>query len=597
MTDPPRRTSSTSFRSQHDLHSATATKLNTPSTSHANLHAHAHALDLDLPPIPKRLKADVDEVPFSGRRPIDDEDDNGDETRFQPQSGEITRVASPVLGSAEKKSRSGEQQEEEEEEWKLTLDDDEDPTKWKDSRKWATTALVCLIYCTATLTSSIATGAAHQYAHQFSVTPFHQSLILTVYMIGLAIGPPIWAPLSETYGRLTVNLVSLPGYTLFNIGCALSPSYTSLLVCRFFVGLCGASPQSNSGATISDVWPPAQRLWPMFIYTCAAFGGPVLGPLCGGFLAGENPESHRWRWIYWLLTILGGVSTLCVVLVQRETYRPVLLKRKALRLLREHRSGSGSGTATTEKVEAPRSIYERELLATLDSQRLTVRGVLTTHVSRPFKMLLTELPLAYAAAWTSFAYAVLFIFFEAFPVVFGATYGFTAGQVGLAFLPLGIGILATVPVVRYFNRLNLAIRRENAGRAPPEARLKQGFLPSPPCSFWFGWTARRSIHWISPMLATIPIGAGLIFSFNSLSVYVAECYTAYAASALGAMAFSRCILAVFVPLFGRTMFQGLGAGWAASILAFVSLAAVPIPFLFQRYGPAVRQRSRMAVKD
>lgn len=37
-----------------------------------------------------------------------------------------------------------------------------------------------------------------------------------------------------------------------------------------------------------------------------------------------------------------------------------------------------------------------------------------------------------------------------------------------------------------------------------------------------------------------------------------------------------------VPLFARQMFEGLGPGWAASILGFVSLVAIPVPFLFQR---------------
>lgn len=64
-------------------------------------------------------------------------------------------------------------------------------------------------------------------------------------------------------------------------------------------------------------------------------------------------------------------------------------------------------------------------------------------------------------------------------------------------------------------------------------------------SFWFGWTARPDIHWIVPVLGSIPIGASFILAFNALNVYAAQCYPVYAASALGAMAFSRCFLAVF----------------------------------------------------
>jgi hypothetical protein len=86
-----------------------------------------------------------------------------------------------------------------------------------------------------------------------------------------------------------------------------------------------------------------------------------------------------------------------------------------------------------------------------------------------------------------------------------------------------------------------------------------------------------------------------ILSFNALTVYVAQCYHIYAASALGALAFSRCFIAIFVPLFGRQMFEGLGPGWASSILGFVSLIAIPVPFIFARWGERIRDRSKLAI--
>lgn len=64
-------------------------------------------------------------------------------------------------------------------------------------------------------------------------------------------------------------------------------------------------------------------------------------------------------------------------------------------------------------------------------------------------------------------------------------------------------------------------------------------------SFWFGWTARPNIHWIVPIIATVPIGTSIILSFNALAVYVAQCYHIYTASALSAMACSRCLIATF----------------------------------------------------
>jgi MFS family permease len=44
----------------------------------------------------------------------------------------------------------------------------------------------------------------------------------------------------------------------------------------------------------------------MSFYAIAAFGGPVVGPIAGSFLA----EATSWRWLFWLLVIFAGISFL-----------------------------------------------------------------------------------------------------------------------------------------------------------------------------------------------------------------------------------------------------------------------------------------------
>ncbi|WP_407582193.1 MFS transporter, partial [Escherichia coli] len=55
---------------------------------------------------------------------------------------------------------------------------------------------------------------------------------------------------------------------------------------------------------------------------------PCLGPIAGGYLG----EAAGWRWIFWVLTIASGLSTLVSLVVQRETYEPVLLERRTKHL-------------------------------------------------------------------------------------------------------------------------------------------------------------------------------------------------------------------------------------------------------------------------
>ena len=221
-----------------------------------------------------------------------------------------------------------------------------------------------------------------------------------------------------------------------------------------FAGLFGASPQSNAGATISDMWSPRDRLWPMFVYTIAAFLGPILGPLTGGFLY----VSGHWRFIYYTLAIFAGVNILLIAFVQEESYAPLLLKRKATKL---------------------RSQGHTLIYAPVERQQASVYDMLRVHASRPLVMLFTELPLAYAALWTSFTYAIIFVFLEAYPVIFGGIYGMNAGEEGLCFLGLGVGIAATTPIVWYFNNLSIKTAVKAGGAPVPESRLQQVMLSAP----------------------------------------------------------------------------------------------------------------------
>lgn len=86
--------------------------------------------------------------------------------------------------------------------------------------------------------------------------------------------------------------------------------------------------------------------------------------------------------------------------------------------------------------------------------------------------------------------------------------------------------------------------------------------------------------------------------FGSVTVYVPagmymmDTYGAlYGASANGANSLLRYSLAAAFPLFTLRMFEGLGIGWACSLLGFCTVAMAPIPWAFGRWGPGLRDAS------
>lgn len=91
-----------------------------------------------------------------------------------------------------------------------------------------------------------------------------------------ALGPLIWAPLSEHAGRWPSFVIALTCYTGFNVGCALSPNIGALIVFRLLAGSFSACPLTNSAAVLGDIWDANMRGTAMAVFALAPFAGMSL---------------------------------------------------------------------------------------------------------------------------------------------------------------------------------------------------------------------------------------------------------------------------------------------------------------------------------
>ncbi|RYP47357.1 hypothetical protein DL768_006568 [Monosporascus sp. mg162] len=78
---------------------------------------------------------------------------------------------------------------------------------------------------------------------------------------------------------------------------------------------------------------------------------------------------------------------------------------------------------------------------------------------------------------------------------------------------------------------------------------------------------------------------------------ISHAYTIFAASVLAANSVIRSLFGAAFPLFTSYMYKDLGIHWASSIPGFLALACVPFPFLFYKYGPAIRERCKYAAQS
>jgi hypothetical protein len=89
---------------------------------------------------------------------------------------------------------------------------------------------------------------------------------------------------------------------------------------------------------------------------------------------------------------------------------------------------------------------------------------------------------------------------------------------------------------------------------------------------------------------------GILVIFMQGLNYIIDVYMMFANSAIAANTLVRSTLGGAFPLFATQMYTNLGVEWASSVLGFISVAMIPIPFLFFFYGAKIRAMSKFSPK-
>lgn len=291
-------------------------------------------------------------------------------------------------------------------------------------------------------------------------------------------------------------------------------------------------------------------------------------PLIGAFVVNRK----GWRWTQWTMLFFYIEAIIVSVVWGRETYAPVLRRRKAKKL----------------KIPLPPSppVWAQ------------VKLFVTVALVRPVHMLFTEPIVAFICLYVACEFATLFCFFASVPFVFGRIYHFGPENIGLVYISIIVGCLigfATIVICDLcFYRPQVA--RHPPHQVPPEYRLfpaMVGSILAPVGIFWFGWTARTGVSWASPVVAIMPFAWGNICLFVSTTQYLVDTFHGTTvASAMSANSLARYGLAGAFPLFTIQMYQNLGVGWATSLLGFIAVALLPVPWSLFKFGKTIRTRSR-----
>ena len=360
--------------------------------------------------------------------------------------------------------------------------------------------------------------------------------------------------------------------------CATAKDLQTLMLCRFFAGVFASCPLAVVGGAFADMFGNETRGIAIAGFSALVFIGPFVSPIVGAFI---STSYLGWRWTEYITGIMGALAFVLDALFLEETYQKTILVRRAAAIRQETNNF------------AIHHISEEE--------NITLSDLVHKHLLLPWKLLFLEPIVFLITIYTAFIYGILYLFLEAYPIVFTEYRGIKSTLATLPYLGLIIGVLIGCAIVIAFEpRYNRKLK-ENGNIPVPEQRLLPMMLGAvifPIGLFWFAWTGNYpEIHWIVPTLSGLLTGAAILTIFLQALNYLVDAYLMVAASTIAANTFLRSFFGAGFPLFATAMFNNLGVEWAGSLLGFLAVAFLPIPFLFYIFGERLRKMSKYAATD
>ena len=295
-------------------------------------------------------------------------------------------------------------------------------------------------------------------------------------------------------------------------------------------------------------------------------------------------DQHNRRWIFYISTIISGVSTVLCLFI-KESKATQLLEAKVDDLRRE----------TDNDTFYPSHQKEKE--------PFTIQKFLKTSLFRPLAFLVTEPLILFCSLLCSIAFGLVYGLTESLTIVYTSPpFPFTETSSSLSFIAILIGEGLNILPRLYDHHLFGRFRQQNR-RILPETKIRSFALACPALAIglWiFAWTIPpkvTTVPWPVSMIGLVCIGFALNDFSYVLFGYATDSYGEYAASAVSAISLSRTLTAAVFPLFIEDMYMGLGSNVATTIFAAVATAFAFTPILFLGFGGRLRRASGKARGD
>ncbi|KAI1860131.1 hypothetical protein JX265_010055 [Neoarthrinium moseri] len=449
--------------------------------------------------------------------------------------------------------------------------------------KWWILTVIFLVQTSMNFNTSLYSNGLGGISEHFGVSEQAARAGAAIFLITYAFGCELWAPWSEEFGRKPVLQASLFLVNIWCIPVALAPNFATILVGRALGGLSSAGGSVTLGM-IADMFDSDHQQYAVAYIVFSSVGGSILGPIIGGFVE----QYLDWRWTIWIQLIFGGFVQILHLLTVPETRTTIMLDNIAKKRRK---------TGVDPNVYGPNEIESFW-------HRFTLKELMYTWL-RPFRMFLTEPIVLTLSLLSGFADALIFMQIQSFALVY-KQWGFNAYQIGLAFIPIGIGYviawLSFIPAIR--RNIRAREKEPENEHAQYEDRL-YWLLYLAPCLpiglIIFAWTSTGPpLHWIGTMFGSAIIGIANYAIYMATIDYMICAYGPYSASATGGNGWSRDFLAGVLTVPATPFYSNIGAEkgmnlpYASTILFCISFLLVTAVYVIYWKGPVLRKRSPFA---
>jgi MFS family permease len=311
---------------------------------------------------------------------------------------------------------------------------------------------------------------------------------------------------------------------------------------------------------MADMYGKKDRGKSLAIVTLLPYLGPALGPLLGGLVT----QFVHWKWIFWIMSIVDAVILIIGFLIIRETYTPVLLRRKAAK----------EGTPVPPQPSHMKTSLLRPLHIFIHRPIIWLISLVGTLAFGVYCLVLSS----YASLWMDkYHQTELISSLHYISIALGST---IAGQIGS----------------RVLDRIYRTMTRGNSNGGIPEYRIPYlfiGMLLMPIGLLLYGWAAEHRLPWIVVDIGTVIFTLGSFVASQAIMAYQLDEFAEFSASANAATRVVSYVLAFVLPIFAPVLYEREGFGWGNSILALAVFAVgLPACWVLYFWGTRVRALGR-----